>query len=525
VFGAVESYRQSSRSVGLGVDMPERSAVVVLALTLALAPSAVTLGAGVATADSQLVVRSATVDPSTPRVGEDVTITTTIRNFESSSDAAVINQVSLRAGGDTLVTADDLGSLGPGGTIELPLTTDFETPGRKRLTVYVYGQGANGGVFNVQYPVSVSVSERDDEVQLSLETPSEPSTESRVNVTVANGASSNVSSLRLTLSGPNATVEDATRVDASLDRGRERVVRYDVGFDSPGRHPLTATLSYRDESGDRRVVTAARTFDVEPPNVDADLDAEVVRENGTARIDASLTNFGNVPLEEIRLYADSAGETVARRLVDDVAAESTREVSVGESTLPAGPVTLRAIYEANGGRHETTTTVDFAPTTDGNVTLTGIEVVPAGGAVRLAGSAANTGETAVTGAVVSVVDTGRVTPVSPARSYFVGNVPAGEFTAFELTARLASNRTDAVPVRISYIADGERYARTVEVTVADAGPPAEPRAGTPGPSGPSGGGVLGLGRIDVVGILLRLAAVVAVAGGLVYLWRRRDDDG
>jgi hypothetical protein len=503
--------------------MPERSALAV-ALVVVLTTSTLTLGAGVATAESQVVVQSVSVDPSSPRVGEDVTITATIRNFESSSDAARINQVSLRDGGRTLTTAKDPGVLGTGGTLELPLTTDFQSPGRKDLTLHVYGQGTDGGVFNVKYPVSVSVNERDSDVQLSLETPTDPSTESRVNVTVANGAPANITNLQLTLSGPNATVDDARRVNASLAGGRERTVEYDVTFDGAGARPLTATLDYRDPDGDRQTVSTSRTFDVDPPNVDAELDAEVVRENETARIDAELTNFGNVPLEDVRLIADAEGEAVARRLVADVRAETTRAVSIGESSLPAGPLTLRAVYEANGERHETTATVDFAPTTDGNITLTGIEVIRTGGSIRLAGSASNTGETAVTGAVVSVVGTERVTPVSPAKNYFVGNVPAGEFTSFELTARLAGNRTDTVPVRISYIADGEQYARVVEVALSDAGgPSAGASNGAPDRGGQSGGGFLGIGRIDVVGILLRLAAVVAVGGGLVYWWQRRGD--
>jgi hypothetical protein len=501
--------------------MSERP-LAVLAVALVLATSAVPLGAGVASAESQVVVQSVAVDPSTPRVGEDVTVTATIRNFESSSDAARINQVSLRAGGRTLATARDLGTIGPGGTVELPLTTGFETPGRKDLTLHVYGQGVDGGIFNVQYPVSVSVNERDSDVQLSLETPSEPSTEARVNVTVANGAPDNISNLRLTLSGSNATVDDASRVNASLGSGRERRVGFDVTFDGPGDRPLTATLTYRDADGDRQTVAESRTFDVDPPDVDADLDAEVARENGTARIDAELTNFGNVPLESVRLRADADGETVARKLVADVATESTRELSIGESSLPAGDVTLVASYEAAGERHETTTAVDFAPTTDGTIALTGIEVLPAGGAIRLAGSASNTGETAVTGAVVSVVGTERVTPVSPAKDYFVGNVPAGEFTSFELTARLAGNRTDTVPIRISYIADGQQYSRVVDVTITGGAVAAGASQGGPEPDGPpGGGGFLGLGRIDVVGLLLRLALVVAAGAGAFYWWQRR----
>jgi hypothetical protein len=499
--------------------------LVALVVAVVLATSAVPLGAGVASAESQVAVQSVTVDPSGPRVGEDVTVTATIRNFESSSNAARINQVTLRDGTRTLATASDLGTLGSGGTVELPLTTEFETPGRKTLTLHVYGRGVSGGIFKIKYPVSVSVNERDSDVQLSLETPKDPSTEGRVNVTVANGAPTNISNLQLTLSGPNATVDDDSRVNASLGSGRERRIGFDVAFSRPGPQPLTATLSYRDADGDRLTVAESRVFDVDPPDVDADLDAEVVRENGSARIDATLTNFGNVPLESVRLRADADGETVARKLVADVGTESARELSIGESNLPAGDVTLIASYEAAGGRYETTTSVDFAPTTDGNISLTGIEVIPTGESIRLAGSASNTGETAVTGAVVSVVDSERVTPVSPAKNYFVGNVPAGEFTSFELTARLAGNRTDTVPIRISYIADGEQYTRVVDVTITDGAGATGPSRGGSQPDGPpGGGGFLGLGRIDVVGLLLRLALVVAVGGGAFYWWQRRGTD-
>ncbi|MFB6195832.1 MAG: hypothetical protein ABEI80_06650 [Haloplanus sp.] len=505
--------------------MRRSTRIGTLALVVVLTASAMTLGSGLTTAaGSQVVVQSVTVDPTTPKVGEDVTVTATIRNFESSSAAAHINQVTLRSNDGIIASADDLGTLGAGGSMDLPLTTSFDTTGRKDLTLWVYGQSEDGGVFTVQYPVTISVREHDSDVQLSLSTPTEPSTEGRVNVTVANGADANISNLELLLDGPNVSVDDPRRVNAALGGGRERVTTYDVTFDGAGPRTLTATLNYRDTDGDRQRITASQTFDVDPPRVDAELDASVVRENGTARIETSLTNFGNVPLEEVRIRAESGGDTVARKLVSDIPAETTRTASISESSLPAGRLRLHASYEANGERHGTTTTVDFAPTTEGNISLTGIEVRPTGGTIRLAGSASNTGETAVTGAVVSVVDTPAVTPVSPAKDYFVGNVPAGEFTSFELTARLTGNRTDAVPVRITYIADGEQHSRVVSVSVdggaaASLGPPGD----RPDDDGPSGG-FLGLSQINVVGILLRVVAVVAVGGGVIYWWQRRGTD-
>jgi hypothetical protein len=492
--------------------------VVVLAATL----GASTVGIA---QSSQLAVQSATVDPATPAVGDDVTVTATVRNFESSSSAAALTEVTLRSGTEILATVDDPGTLGAGGSMEVPLTTTFDSPGRKRLVVQVYGQDEDGSVFNVRYPVSVRVTEPGDDVQLSIAAPDDPATESRVNVTVANGADANVSSLDLRLASPNASVENPRRVSAALGGGSERTAAYDVAFDGPGTHPLTATLSYRDADGERETVTETLPVTVAPANVDAELDAEVVRANGTARVETTLTNFGNVPLEDVQVRATADGDTAARRLVADVAEESSRTVSIGESSLPAGRVRLAATYEAGGERGEATTTVDFAPTIDGNVTLTGVEVTRRGGLVRLSGSAANVGETDVTGAVVRVVDAPGVSPAPPARDYFVGNVPAGEFTSFELTTRLG-NGTDTVPVRVRYIADGEQYTRVVEVSTAGGGPVGPVGPPEDGPDGPpGGGGFLGFGRINLVGILLRVAAVLAVGAGALYWLGRRGDDG
>lgn len=500
----------------------EFGVVGVVALLAVGAVGAGWLVAPVAAAESHVAVRSVAVAPENPQVGETTTVTATVTTFESSPTAARINEVTLRSADGVVAEAEDLGTVGPGGTVEVPLSTSFASPGTKRLAVYVSGQSETGEIFVVRYPVVVSV-ERSGDVQLSLSTPRDPGTESTVNVTIANGESTNVSNLQLVLSGPDATVEDPRRVTASLGGGDERVVSYDVTFDRPGTHRLTATLAFRNGEGKRRTVSQSRTVTVSEAAVDVELDAEVVRNGSDARIDATLTNFGNVPVEEVRLRGEADGETVARRLVRDIAVESSRTVSIGESSLRAGEVRLVAGYEAGGERYETATTVEFTPTVDGNITLTGVEVFGDGRTVRLAGSASNVGETPVTGAVVEVVDTGAVTPTSPARDYFVGNVPAGEFTSFELTARTASNRTESIPVRITYIADGEQYSRVVRVSLADSAAPVG-RTGPDDPDGPRGPNPFSrLGRIDVVGIVLRLAAVVALVGGAVYWWRNRAD--
>lgn len=498
---------------------------VVTIVVIATATAGAISGMGTVEAQSQgshVVVQSATVEPENPQVGEPVTITATIANFASSPGGAQINEVWLRSNG-IADSVDDLGTLGTDGTMEVPLTTSFESAGQKRVIVHVNGRSENGAGFYIRYPVTVTVEESNEDVQLSLSTPDDPATETPVNVTVGNGAATNVSNLQLELAGPNATVDDPRRVLPSIESGHERTIAYDVTFDRVGHHSITATLTYRNTDGDRRTVTETRSLDVAPADVDVELDTEVVRNGSDARVDATVTNFGNVPLTDIRIRAEANNDTVARTFVPDVGIESSQTVSISESNLPAGDIQLVAGYEAAGERYETARTVDFTPTAHGNITLTGIEVTGVGRSVTLTGSASNIGETDVTGAVVEVVDTDDVTPISPTRDYFIGNVPAGEFTSFELTARTASNRTDAIPVRVTYIADGEQRTRVEEVVISDA------RVGPASGNGPSSDGSDTSGGLfpplgQLISLLLQLAVLVVLVGGAVYWWRNRSDD-
>ena len=97
----------------------------------------------------------------------------------------------------------------------------------------------------------------------------------------------------------------------------------------------------------------------------------------------------------------------------------------------------------------------------GEVRLTSVDAT-GGSAVTIEGDAANVGNSDVKSVLLSVPDTGNVSPRSPNGEYFVGGVDASEFATFDLTADVDPD-TDSVPVEITYIVEDERVTETQQV--------------------------------------------------------------
>jgi len=148
------------------------------ALILVLGLSVISVAATPAMADQTVVnnstaqegagatIGSIEVTPENPTTDMQVTITPTVRNSESATQSAELTEVSV-SGPSTLESVDNLGSLGPGSSIEVPLSTTFEEAGEHRLTVYARGTNADGSVFTVQKPVYITVTERSVDVGVS----------------------------------------------------------------------------------------------------------------------------------------------------------------------------------------------------------------------------------------------------------------------------------------------------------------------------------------------------------------------
>jgi len=338
-------------------------------LTLALAGLVVvaSLAVPVAGATIDASVTDVAVTPSTQAPGEPVTITATIQNRASSTDDLDIYAVALRDTGSGITEYDrvrNVGRLSPGTTLDLPLTTSFDSPGQKKLRVVVYG---NNNV-ELRYPVIVNVGERHPQLDIQANESVE-GVESTGTVTVANGLSADISNVQVTVEGTGVEMTENRSVVASLASGESATVEFGFRPESAGRHDLTATVQYAIEGTDRTVsqTTAVRT---KRPQQGISLTGiDVTREGDRFHISGSASNIGT---------ADAESVLVSVKPTDGVEpAMPNREYFVG--TIPASDfvsfdvyartddnvstVPLEVSYLSNGERQQQTIPVTVTDNT------------------------------------------------------------------------------------------------------------------------------------------------------------------
>ncbi|WP_241768267.1 hypothetical protein [Haloferax sp. ATB1] len=200
---------------GRGVRPAIAATVTLLAVTSVLVGgiSAVSAQSG------QIVVNSTTVEPDDPYVGESVTVRATVSNFESSSGGVDLKEVTLRSGGVIVAEANNLGTLGPGGSVDVPLSTTFASAGEKQLRVHVSGRQENGNVVNVEYPVIVNVDRRDVRAGLSVG----DQTNDTIEVELTNYGNTDLSEVEIVASVNDSEV--ARKYTAGPRPGREPLCR------------------------------------------------------------------------------------------------------------------------------------------------------------------------------------------------------------------------------------------------------------------------------------------------------------
>lgn len=475
-----------------------------------------TLPAVVVSAQANATVSDVRVTPSAPAPGETVTFRPTIQNFGSSSDALDITAVALRQNGvNELARVRNLGTLSPGASVTIPLTTSFESSGTRDLRIYVYGVNADtGNEVQLRYPVSVTVRERHPQVDIQAND-SVAGVASDGTVTVANGLDSDISNVEVNVSGDGVTMLDSRTVFASVSEGETITAPYRFRPDQSGDHRLRATLSYTLPNGTDRSVTQNRTIETDALDEDGVIVEVSTRGTGTdQRMVVDVLNQGNTAATDVVVSATAENATVTRALIGSVGPGETEQVRLNASlSEPRADVTVTAAYES-GTDERTTTTTRTLRSNPGAIELTGLSVVREGGLLQITGSTSNVGMTATQSVIVRVLPDENIQPAAPNRDFFVGEVPSSDFSSFDLTARPTGN-VSSVPVEVSYLVEGERRTQTFSVTV-DEGVTGESREQT------SGGGGPGIGLFAVVG--LGLVAVLIVAAIMVRRYRRDSDD-
>lgn len=446
---------------------PNRALFVLLVASLVLG----TVAVPVAAAPENLTISDVVIEPDPPAPGEPFTLRTTIENRAGGNGSVEIRSVYVRraTGPPEYERIENLGSLGDGQSLTVPIQLELDQS--RNLRVHVSAESTDGEFIRLEYPVYVTVEEPDD-VQLSFgSTDAVVGTETAVNVTVANGDSGPISNLELDLDGPAASIRDARRASASVEGGTDRDYGYSVTFDEAGGQPLTATLTYTTDEGYRRTVTRSTTVDVEVANVDVAIDA-AVSDRGAVDppVAVELTNFGNVPLQSVVVVVSEGDRTVARQLIGEVAAESTRSLDLNVSGIEETTLDVTASYQAGSASDSATTTLRYR-TNPGRISLTGIDLERAEGRVEITGSASNVGLAEVNSVIVRVLPAEGVEPVPPNREYFVGSVPPSDFVSFDLTARVDAGVT-SIPIEVTYLSSGVERSEQVTVPV-DLGPAAD----------------------------------------------------
>ncbi|QLC34504.1 hypothetical protein EFA46_009900 [Halarchaeum sp. CBA1220] len=391
------------------------------------------------------------------------------------------------------------------------------------LAVLVVASALTGAV--------TAVSADQPDVQLSSVTvsPDDPTTGESVTVetTISNLASTNgtvdVTAVYLRKSGRSTEYGRTTDV-GSIAPGSTLTVPLTASFDSAGEQRLTVHVTVRDADGEHTSYEYPVSVDVEDPVVKAGLSTTT---NDSGRTTATLTNYGNVNFTDVAIETLADGDVLDSQYTFDVDPAESRSVAFDTEGYDADTVTFRASYTANGETHETTRTVALEHEVTGRIRLTGVEATQSGSTVTLDGDAANVGGTDVDSLLVSVQDSGSVAPSGGAGEYFVGSVDASEFATFELDASVSGDVT-SIPVELTYLVGGERVTTTQSISVASTGGASTNQSagasgapsGMSGPPASSGSGGIVATLTSGPALVGLVAVLVALGGGLYYLWNR-----
>ena len=340
-----------------------RTALTILLAVLVVAGTTAGIAAA---APAAVTVSETSVSDDEPEVGDTITVTPTIRHSSSGSGSFEVTQVVLEdASGHRYAETDDLGTLGTGDTLDVPLRATVQSAGEKKFVVHVrgvsYGSDSNeDGVVHIKQLTYVTVSEPSTETETApqLNVMADDLTEgveSTVRVTASNGGDDAVSNLSIHLSGAG-TAATQTKLHSNLDAGNSTTFEFDVRPESAGPHQLDATLEYG--SGDS--VAVSDSVDVAPVRDDAAVYATLDERNGTAVLQYRVSNHGNTPLTNVVLSGAAVGEPLPTTVIGSVPAGESATATVELNERPSGPATVSAVYEVGSTTGETDGTVEFA---------------------------------------------------------------------------------------------------------------------------------------------------------------------
>jgi putative ABC transport system ATP-binding protein len=231
-----------------------RLAVVILVLLGGTGAVAVTA------ANPAVQLSSVAVTPDDPNTGERVTIEATISNLENSDTTVEVTDLYVRTPGTTeeFARGEDVGSIAPGGTLSVPVSTTFETAGQKRLDVNLGVRDEDGEYHSYIYPVYVDVSEPVVKADLSATTPGNGS--GTTAVTLTNFGNTNLTDVEITAVADGAVLDRNFVHDVPPDA--DRTTTFDTG--EVASDTVSFTAAY-DAAGGNHSTSLAVAVDEDTP--------------------------------------------------------------------------------------------------------------------------------------------------------------------------------------------------------------------------------------------------------------------
>ncbi|MFC7166943.1 hypothetical protein [Halospeciosus flavus] len=265
--------------------------------------------------------------------------------------------------------SDELGTLGAGDAVTVPLQATFETAGAKQLTINVRGKqyDASGDLVksvHIEHPVYVTVSKpaqpakTKPQVQIQTE-PAVVGAETSVAVTVSNGASHPITNLSVQLLSPRPGINNQTTIQPALGAHNETTFDLTIQPQVSGKQSLKAIVQY----GQSKSVVATTTITPSPLVDKTTVYATVVEQNGSALLQYHVTNNGNAPLTDVFVTGETGGTDLPAATIESVKPGTSETATVPLNGHPSGNATITATYEIGTSTGETAQTVQFDDTT------------------------------------------------------------------------------------------------------------------------------------------------------------------
>lgn len=443
-----------------------------------------------AVSDVRMSVDDAAVEPATPTVGAPTTVSVTVDSSGGSAQPVEVDSMSLSEGDQTLVSATNVGTLSPGDTLTVPLTTTFSSAGEQTLVAEFRGTNANEDPVVVTQPVTI-VTEKGAPVFEARPAEAIEGVDIPVPVTVANPTEATLRNVVVTVGGVGVEQVIDRRIVPALDPGESTNLSFLIRPENAGEVLLRTDVSYTTAAGttdtvvstealpvellDPDVSVRVTTIDEQPSgdeeNLGVDIPGGVLdgggdEETQTRQGDVSVTvsNVGNAPVQNVILEPRAGNLTLGPRPVTDELAPGTEEsVVVSLERTPASRVRFETTYEVANG--EAASTAVFDPGAQrGSVAVTGVDLETENGDMVITGDIGNPGDGEVSGVVIAVGDGEDVTPAYPGRDFFVGAVEGNGFAPFELTATVDENATQ-IPLSVEYVVGGDQRTERVILPV------------------------------------------------------------